>query len=171
MATPKGLSEPHLLLASGNSRKLVRNLSHILAPGEIQKIEAEIDSNVLALFALGMGHYNFATSIGVSEWRQNISRLYYAAYNIKRAVTLKHDGGFSTDSSDHSKIDGIPDGFENSSTYKSRLKSLRDDRNLCDYNHLANEVDLLYSVSETRILVSGFVQDAVRFLQDKGVAI
>lgn len=171
MASPKGLSEPHLLLASGNSRKLVRNLSHILAPGEIQKIEAEIDSNVLALYALGMGHYHFAMSISASEWRQNISRLYYAAYNVKRAVTLKHDGGFSTDSSDHSKIDGIPDGFDNSSTYKSRLKSLRDDRNICDYNHLATELDLLYPVNDTRALVASFIEDAVKFLQNKGVAI
>lgn len=137
MGAPKGLKEPHVLLASGNARKLIRNLEDILSPLEIKKIEDEVDKNVVSLFLLGLSHYEFALSIGVSEWRQSISRLYYAAYNVKRSVSLKHDGSFSTDSGDHMKIDMLPDGFENLGTYKSRLKSLRDDRNLSDYSHLA----------------------------------
>jgi len=101
MANPKGLSEPHVLLASSNPYKLIRNLSSILAPAEIDKIRTEIDSNVIALFELGMLHHKFAMSLAIREWRQNISRLYYAAYNVKRAISLKCDGTFSTDSSDH----------------------------------------------------------------------
>lgn len=169
MSAPKGLKEPHVLLASGNPRKLIRNLTHILSPLELQKIEDELDRNVLCLYSLGLEHYNFAIEINNAEWRQSISRLYYAAYNVKRSISLKHDGAFSTDSGDHMKIDALPDDFENIGTYKSRLKSLRDDRNLSDYSHLAVEADLLYSVADSRSLVTSFLQDAKKFLLDNGV--
>ena len=171
MAVPRGLKEPHVLLASGNPKKLIRNLSLILSPLELQKIQDEVDRNVVSLFALGVGHYDFAMAVPVREWRQNISRLYYAAYNIKRAVSLKNDGLFSTDSADHSKIDSLPDGFDNVDTYRSRLKALRDDRNLSDYSHAAAEADLLFGVVLSRTMVSEFVQDAKRFLLDNGVQV
>lgn len=171
MAAPKGLKEPHVLLASGNARKLIRNLEDILSPLEIKKIEDEVDRNVVSLFLLGLSHYEFAFSISASEWRQNISRLYYAAYNVKRSVSLKYDGSFSTDSGDHAKIDMLPDGFENLGTYKSRLKSLRDDRNLSDYSHLATEADLLYGVLDSRAMVTEFLKDAKQFLLDSGVRV
>lgn len=157
---PRGLKEPHVLLASGNPKKLIRNLALILSPIELRKIQEEVDRNAVSLYMLGVSHYSFAMAIGLSEWRQSISRLYYAAYNVKRAVSLTCEGLFSMDSGDHMKIDSLPDGFDNIGTYKSRLKSLRDDRNLSDYSHLAVESDLLYGVSDSRILVSDFLQDA-----------
>jgi hypothetical protein len=171
MAVPRGLKEPHVLLASGNPKKLIRNLALILSPIELQKIQNEVDNNVISLYALGIGHYEFAMAIPVREWRQNISRLYYAAYNIKRAVSLKNEGLFSTDSSDHTKIDILPDSFDNVATYRSRLKALRDDRNLSDYSHAAAEADLLYGVAVSRTMVSDFVQDAKKFLLDNGVQV
>jgi hypothetical protein len=171
MSVPRGLKEPHVLLASGNPKKLIRNLALILSPDELKKIQDEVDRNVLSLYVLGLGHYEFAMRITGGEWRQSISRLYYAAYNVKRAVSLKHDGLFSTDSGDHMKIDVLPDSFDNVGTYRSRLKALRDDRNLSDYSHSAVESDLLYSVVVSRSLVSDFVRDAKKFLMDNGVQV
>lgn len=165
----KGLREPHVLLASANPQKLMRNLANILNPDEIQKISNAILSESAALFALGQSHFTFAISLPAGEWRQNISRLYYAAYNAKRALTLMNDGGFSTESADHQKIDILPDNMENRELYKARLRSLRDDRNLCDYSHLANENDLLITVPDARALVTQFLADTKTFLQEKGV--
>lgn len=165
----KGLREPHVLLASGNPQRLLRNLTHILTAEELQKINGAILSEGRALYALGQSHFTFAMSLPTSEWRQNISRLYYAAYNVKRALTLMSDGGFSTDSGDHQKIDMLPDSIENKEIYKARLKTLRDDRNLCDYSHLATENDLLINVADARTLVTNFMSDSKQFLLDKGV--
>lgn len=167
----KGLREPHLLLASGNPQKLMRNLAHILTADEIQKIANVVSSETAALFQLGQHHFLFAMSLPASEWRQNISRLYYAAYNTKRAINLINDGTFSTDSGDHQKIDILPDGIDNREQYKARLKNLRDDRNLCDYSHLATETDLLVPVAEARTLVTNFLNDSRNFLLEKGVQI
>lgn len=165
----KGLREPHILLASGNPHRLIKNLGHILTQDEIQKINNAILAEGSALYALGQSHYSFAMSLPASEWRQNISRLYYAVYNTKRALTLMTDGGFSTDSGDHQKIDVLPDQIDNREFYKARLKHLRDDRNLCDYSHNASEGDLLITVADARALATSFLTDAKKFLQDKGV--
>lgn len=165
----KGLREPHVLLASGNPQRLIKNLAHILTATEIQKIHSAVLAEASALFALGDSHFSFAMSLPTAEWRQNISRLYYAAYNFKRAVTLMNDGGFSTESGDHQKIDILPDSIENKEIYKARLKHLRDDRNLCDYSHLATEQDLLITVTDARALVTNFMSDTKKFLLDKGV--
>lgn len=165
----KGLREPHVLLASGNPQRLLRNLAHILTADELQKINIAILAEGQALYALGQSHFIFAMSLPLGEWRQNISRLYYAAYNVKRAISLMNDGGFSTESGDHQKIDILPDTIENKEIYKARLKTLRDDRNLCDYSHIATENDLLITVADARALVTTFMSDAKKFLLDKGV--
>ena len=95
----KGLSPPHLLLAASNPLKMIQNLNHLLNVQEIAKLTVELDKNVAALFGLGHSHFTFACTINNNDWRQKISRLYYAAYNVRRAVVLKHSGTFSTDSS------------------------------------------------------------------------
>lgn len=165
----KGLSEPHILLAASNYKKLIKNLSGVLDQDQLGKIEAEVIINVRLLYFLGESHFSFAMSLSASEWRQGVSRLYYAAYNFKRSLTLLHDGGFSTDASDHSKIDILPEGLDNIDLYKSRLKNLRDDRNLCDYSHSAAEADLLLPVLESRELVNLFRSDVRTFLVGRGV--
>lgn len=165
----KGLSEPHILLASSNHKKLLKNLSGILEPEELQKIENEIIRNCQLLYSLGESHYSFAISLPLTQWRQNISRLYYAAYNFKRSLTLMFDGGFSTDASDHAKIENLPVTINNSELYKARFKNLRDDRNLCDYSHSAVEADLLSTVEESRRLVTSFRNDVREFLGSQGV--
>jgi hypothetical protein len=100
----KGLNPPHLLLASSNPLKMIQNLNHILTAREIGKIAAELDNNAIALFNLGLDHFNFASRLDDRDWRQKISRLYYAVYNLRRAIVLKYNGNYSTDSSDHKTI-------------------------------------------------------------------
>lgn len=166
-----GLKEPHIFNASSNPLKLIKNLTHILTQNELDKIRKEIDLNVIGLFELGETHYNFASNTTQTEWRQRISRLYYGAYNIRRAVALKYDGWFSTDSSDHKKVETIPDAVQNAALYRTRLINLREDRNLADYSHLAKEVDLLHLVSDYEQLVGNFLMDAKVYLQTQGVAL
>jgi hypothetical protein len=167
----KGLKEPHLFNAASNPLKIIRNLSGILLTTEIDKLHAEINANVIGLFKLGQAHFAFAQSVPNAEWRQRVSRLYYGAYNVRRAVALKYDGTFSTDSSDHQNVDKIPDSLNDAATYRIKLKNLREDRNLADYNHLAQETDLVVSPGEYEIMVTNFVQDAVQYLTSAGVAL
>jgi hypothetical protein len=86
--------------------------------------------------------FSFAARQNNRWWRQKISRLYYGAYNVSRAVRLCVSGEFSDDSTDHKRIGDLPADFPNQALYKNRLNSLRDDRNLCDYDHTARAADL-----------------------------
>lgn len=165
----KGLTEPHVLLASSNLNKLIRNLAGIIAVDELRKIQIAIDVEVVALFSLGMSHYNFALGLDKSHWRQRVSRMYYAAYNIKRSVQLNENGTYSTDSGDHQKIDQLPDSFANAATYRAKLKNMRDDRNLADYSHLGDEGDLLIKPDDMQKVVTDFMNDAKSYLIARGV--
>ena len=131
------MKSPHLLRAAPNVRKLKDNLINVVTADAISAIETEIRTNVAQLYALGLNHYYFAARQNNRSWRQKISRLYYAAYNVSRAVRLCVSGEYSIDSSDHKKIDTLPDDFPNRNRYANRLTVLRDDRNLCDYDHTA----------------------------------
>lgn len=101
----KNLIEPHLLLASSNPYSLMRNLEKILSTAEIEKIKQSLLREITLLHGLGMLHFQFARSLEATEWRQRASRFYYAAYNVKRALSLCDNGKFSTDVSDHQQID------------------------------------------------------------------
>jgi hypothetical protein len=166
-----GLNSPHILLASSNPQKMLKNLEHILDAIELSKIQGEIDSNVIALFKLGHDHFIFAKSLQDNNWRQKISRFYYGAYNIRRAVALHSSGAFSTDSSDHKNVDTIPDQINNAQSYKTKLRVLREDRNLADYSHLARPTDLVMSVEDTGIFVEQFSNDCKAYLVDLGIAL
>ena len=165
------LKEPSILLASSNCQKLVRNVSHVLDPTAVARLQSEIDKNVAALFQLGSEHNAFARSIAHRHWRQRVSRFYYAALNIKRAVTLKASGDFSTDVSDHKNVGILPKDFQNQSTYGTRLENLRDDRNIADYSHVSSETDLILSPAEAEALVNDFQGDAQTYLKKRGVSI
>jgi hypothetical protein len=167
----KGLSPPNLLLAASNPIKMIQNLSHLLNAQEIAKLSYELDRNVTALFALGESHYQFASTLANSEWRQKISRLYYAVYNVRRAVVLKSSGGFSTDSSDHKNVDQLPDATKNKQSHIVKLKDLREDRNLADYSHLAAVSDLLISPDNALIFATDFIADCRHFLNQNGLVI
>lgn len=150
---------------------MIQNLSHVLAENEISKLKAELDRNVVGLFELGKHHYDFALNLGNHNWRQTISRLYYGVYNIRRAVVLKHNGGFSMDSSDHKNIDKLPDDLESRETFSSNLRALREDRNLADYSHLSAVTDLILSPEEALEFSSLFIESCKQFLLNKGLSL
>lgn len=166
--TTEALKEPHLLLASSNPRKLLRNVRHLIGERASRAIEREIKNNVAALYALGLEHYRFATKAPRRQWRQRISRLYYGAYNVKRAVQLYVEGVYRTDSSDHKNIGKLPDDFPNSTMYGNQLSGLRDDRNLADYNHTAGPDDLLMPPNDAELLVEKFIEDTRQYLNARG---
>ncbi len=166
-----GLKPPHILLAAPNTREMLENLRHVLDTSACDAIQQEINENVKALFALGEEHFQFAMQSQKKFWRQRISRLYYGAYNVRRAVQLHFDGVYQTDVSDHKKIGFMPDSFPNKKTYQQRLADLRNDRNLADYDHVADESDLLLTQDEAEDLVTDFINDARNFLKNRGVTL
>lgn len=167
----KGLSPPHLLLASTNPMKMIRNLDHLLSKQELKKLTDDLDRNVVQLFELGVSHFKFAAPLTDADWRQKISRLYYAVYNIRRAVMLKDSGAFSTESSDHKTVDQLPDKIRNKELHITKLRELREDRNLADYSHLAVITDLVISPTDALTFSIQFIDDCRQFLLTSGVAL
>jgi hypothetical protein len=165
------LKEPSILLAGSNCQKLIRNVGYVLDAAAMALLQREIERNVAALFSLGDDHLSFAQTIAARQWRQRVSRLYYAALNVKRAVTLNHSGDFSTDVSDHKNISDLPSGFPNANTYGTRLVNLRDDRNIADYSHLSSETDLIITPADAQALVIAFRDHARAYLQSRGVQV
>lgn len=163
------MKTPHLLRAGANVRKLKDNLVNVVDAGAISAIETEILSNVAQLYTLGKSHYYFAIRQNNRSWRQKISRLYYAAYNVSRALRLCVNGEYSMESSDHRKIEILPNDFPNKNRYENRLGVLREDRNLCDYDHTARIVDLVVSVNEATELVQQFLKDTQSYVKQRGV--
>lgn len=162
---------PHILLAASNVQKLRTNLAHVLDVANQQALQAEIEANVRALYALGTEHHTFAMGLADAHWRQVMSRLYYGAYNCVRAARFCDNGHYSTESGDHKKVADLPAGFPNAPTYSVQLPLLRDDRNICDYDHSAEEADLAISVADARALVTDLVTDARRFIVNKGIVL
>lgn len=165
------LKEPSILLASSNCQKLLKNVSYLLEASAVDRLRKEIERNVAALFNLGDDHLAFARGIGAKHWRQRVSRLYYAALNTKRALTLHHSGDFSTDVSDHKNIGVLPNDFPNANTYSTRLEGLRDDRNIADYSHLSAETDLILPAPESETLVTDFQNEVRVYLKGRGVSL
>ena len=165
------MKPPHLLKAAPNVRRMKENLIGIVDPTGISGIEQEILRNVSQLFSLGRQHFYFARRQHNRHWRQKVSRLYYGAYNASRAIRLLVTGDFSTDSTDHKKIEDLPRDFPNKNTYTNRLAALREDRNVSDYDHTAQITELVITVSEATNLVESFLKDTHAYLSSRGARI
>lgn len=63
----------------------------------------------------------------------------------------------------------LPDDFPNKNRYANRLGVLRDDRNLCDYDHTAKLADLVVGLNDAVDLVQQFLKDAQGYLKGRGV--
>lgn len=162
------MQQNHLLNIPGSCYALINNLSGILDEPSLSLIRNELISNAQKLIKFGKYHYNFATKLNSrNDWRQKVSRFYYAGYNISRGVRLLDTGQYTTDSSDHKKISDLPDKFPNKSKYTNELRTLRDDRNLCDYDHLAKKSDLIISPTDAEKLIYDFHNDALDFIKIK----
>ncbi len=157
------------LLNLGNPWKVKENLSSILDKAALDRIETEIEENVLALLGLAKRYYHFARKQSSPNWRQEISRLYYAAYNASRAVRLYVSGDYSTDVRDHQKYERLPDDFPNRAQYVNQIAVLRTDRNICDYEHASTASDLALGSTKSTELVEAFLNDVMTYLAGKGL--
>lgn len=159
------------LLNLGNPRKVKGNLSGILDAASLALIESEIEDNTRALMALARSHFRFASRQPPANWRQKVSRLYYAGYNAARALRLYVNGEYSTDVKDHQKFDNIPDDFPNRSRYTNQLAILREDRNTCDYDHISVAGDLALESRVATDLVRDFLEDVAVYLNNRGLKV
>lgn len=162
------MKAPHLLNL-GNARKVKDNLSSILSLAALSRIESEIEANAIALLNLGERYYRFAMSQSAPNWRQKVSRLYYAAYNVARAVRLYTSGEYFTDTKDHQRFDRLPQDFPSRERYVNQLSMLREDRNMSDYDHTARAADLVLRSTQSAALVTEFLDDARSYLQARGL--
>jgi hypothetical protein len=145
------------------------NLSGILDQAALDRIEAEIRANAKALYRLGRQHYLFALRQPSPHWRQRVSRLYYAAYNVSRAVRLFVSGTYSTEVKDHHKFKELPGDFPSKDRYANKLEILREDRNMCDYDHACCASDLVLGTIQSTSLVKEFLYAARSYLSVRGL--
>lgn len=158
------MKSPHILLLNKNVGELKRQLAGILSTKSAQVFDATVRKNVAQLFKLGEQHYMFARGISASHWRQVVSRSYYAVYNVSRAIRLAVAGHYSQEVKDHEKVGELPDDFPDKSTYTNKLRLLRDDRNLCDYDHTVVQADLGSTSVDTLQLVELFIDHGRQYL-------
>jgi hypothetical protein len=147
------------------------NLAGIIPAPALAQIEAELLQNVRQLYMLGRNHFLFARRQNNRAWRQKVSRFYYGTYNASRALRLCEKGDFFTDSSDHKKIGDLPNLFPDRGRFENHLTALRDDRNLCDYDHTAEMTDLVLGLSATEQLANDFFKESRIFLLARGVSL
>jgi hypothetical protein len=75
------------------------------------------------------------------------------------------NGQYSREVKDHEKVGDLPDDFSDKNTYANRLRLLREDRNLCDYDHTVVEADLGMSSNDAIVLVGGLIAHARGYLR------
>lgn len=165
------MKPPHILLLNKNVVELKKHLAGILSKDSASAFDTAVQHNVIQLFKLGEHHYTFAQAIAAQYWRQIVSRSYYAAYNISKAVRLAVNGSYSQEVKDHEKVGDLPDDFPNKNIYANKLRLLRDDRNLCDYDHTAVQAELGSTSADTLQLVSDLIGDAKKYLGARNVRV
>jgi hypothetical protein len=161
------MKSPHILLLNKNVAELRRELAHILGKKSASAFDANVKLNVAQLFSLGLEHLTFAGTLGPTNWRQIVSRTYYAAYSVSKSVRLAVNGHYSREVRDHDKVGELPVDFPDKSTYANRLRLLRDDRNLCDYDHTVQEIDLGMNSTDALALVRTLVDHARGYLRKR----
>lgn len=160
---------PSRLLEVGNTRKLIEVLRSYVSVETIQALELEIEVQTGKLFDLSMFHYRFAINQNRYDWRQRVSRLYYASYAASRGVRLFVNGHFSTDVTDHKKVGLLPNDFPNHARFSNKLEILREDRNSADYDQAARAFDLVLGTSESTELVRDFLRATKTYLSGRGL--
>ena len=100
-----------------------------------------------------------------------MSRMYYGAYTACRSVRLFDSGAYLTDVKDHQKFNELPNDFPQRNRFANQLAILREDRNLCDYNHSARAADLVLGTNTTEQLVGEFLAEVRNYLRSKGMEV
>lgn len=155
----------------GNPRKIITILDGILDQANLDLIEAEIRRNTSQLFDLAITHYRFANSLNRSQWRQKVSRLYYAGYSASKAIRYFSTGHHSTEGADHKKVGDLPGDFPRKNFFTNKLTVLRDARNTCDYDHTSKANSLIISTKESSEVVTEFLKESKGYLSGRGVII
>lgn len=171
MEKARSMTTKASILELGNLRRVKKHLSGILDPPALEAIEREIERHVQGLYTLALAHHRFAKSQAPAQWRQKVSRLYYAAYNASKATRMYVNGDFSTETSDHKKVGELPNDFPQKPTYANQLSVLREDRNLSDYDHVSGVKDLTSTPREHAKVVEDFLQDVREYLKSKGIEV
>lgn len=156
-------------LKAGNPRKIAALYSAILSAETVANIENELSEHALALFSLALDHYNFAERQRASEWRQRVSRYYYACYSASKALRFFVDGNLSAEVTDHKRIGELPDDFQDRERFKLNLETMRTDRNTSDYDHIAVVGDLLSTPSDVANTTKEFLIAVKVYCQNRGL--
>ena len=145
------------------------NLVGVVNQPALDAIEEALCENVRQLYSLARRHYTFARRLNAPDWRHCVSRSYYSAYTASRSVRLYVSGHYSTDVKDHHKFDELPEDFPSKDRFANKLSVLREDRNLCDYDHTARASDLVLGTAESLALASEFLDKAMKYLRQNGL--
>jgi len=164
------MKSPHILRA-GNPRRIRDNLVGIVDQPGLDAIEDALCQNVRELYALARRHYTFAKRLNPPDWRHCVSRSYYSAYTAARAVRLYVKGEYSTDVKDHQRFWELPADFPAKDRFANQLSILREDRNLCDYDHTARAADLVLGRADSLALAGEFLQYTKAYLGQKGLGL
>lgn len=162
---------PSRLLDLGNPKKVIEHLRAIVDGNAIDAIQSEMTAQVTNLYKLSLLHFKFADKQKSKDWRQRVSRLYYAAYAASRATRLHVYGQFSVEVQDHKKIGELPQDFPNRAIFSNKLDVLREDRNTCDYDQAAALSDLTSRPVESTELVKEYIIETKRYLEARGLAL
>ena len=172
MAVTRIVRSPHLLHAGHNPRHIKENLRGVVDDNAVDAIEAAIRQNVKELYVLARRDFTFACRLNAVHWRHCVSRLYYAAFCAARAVKLEVDGEYSASVAEHGNVwKSLPRKFPDRDRFANRLAVLRNDRNICDYDHTARARDLIIGRADSRALVDDFLKSVKEFLIARGLAL
>jgi len=155
----------------GNPRKIKTILTGVVDQNALNSIENEIRKNTQQLFDLALYHYRFAGPLSSYQWRQKVSRLYYAGYSCTKATRYYATGIYSTDGSDHKKVGDLPADFPNAATFSNKLSVLRNDRNTCDYDHMSRASDLVISTPEAAQIIRDLLKETKAYFAAQGFSL
>ncbi len=162
------------ILELDNHAKVSRILRLVGNQPNLGWYEDAVHEVVRKWFALGQYHLRIARALSSrpKEWRSVVSRGYYAAYNISRAVRYLTDGRVKYDASDHQVAPNLPSDFPDQATWANFLIDFRSDRNLADYEPWNDAFRKLSRRPDTSLdMATEFLRKARSYLRKRGMKI
>ncbi|MGI0013937.1 MAG: hypothetical protein ACREBU_10930 [Nitrososphaera sp.] len=162
------------ILGLGNHQKVRRILLGMLGSKALKRYDGAIRIAVRRWYRLGMSHLGVARKLSGSgrQWRSQVSRCYYAAYNASRSVRWLVHGSVSLEPDDHKRVGDLPSDFPDREIWNSFFTQLRMDRNRADYEPWSNSIrDLEISPSQSLQQTVSFIKSVRRYLISKGITV